>query len=316
MLRRTFDWRRFRRRNADRTSSGGCAAHRSCGADVKVYAGHQNLTPPRTIGNGIADESATGSPMRSSRSAPTSARRADRTGRSGTGRGSSPQCCAARAGRRTWSTSTPSGCRCPPTPRTRRRSSTGPRSTSSSGGADRRAGRHDDHRGRSERRAGAGDLDVRAERASRSSADCPRWPPRSPATPLVHDRQLHIHSAKGSVPAHNPRALEHISTEDISTGQVPLEGLVTEHIPLDRVLDAIQTRRRAKRSSSPSSPDPVFAGRRPQRPRADALSPCTFQAGMTARLRRHVSPMAAGNRCPAPRRRPRETPLGQGAMHA
>ena len=50
---------------------------------------------------------------------------------------------------------------------------------------------------------------------------------------LVHYRQLHIHGANGSAPEHNKRALEYIST-----GQVPVKDLITEHIPLDRVLEA------------------------------------------------------------------------------
>lgn len=50
---------------------------------------------------------------------------------------------------------------------------------------------------------------------------------------VVHYRQLHIHGANGSAPEHNKRALEYIST-----GQVPVKDLITEHIPLDRVLDA------------------------------------------------------------------------------
>lgn len=52
---------------------------------------------------------------------------------------------------------------------------------------------------------------------------------------LVHYRQLHIHGANGSAPEHNRRALEYIST-----GQVPVKDLITEHIPLVRVLDAFQ----------------------------------------------------------------------------
>ena len=48
---------------------------------------------------------------------------------------------------------------------------------------------------------------------------------------LVHYRQLHIHGANGSAPEHNKRALEYIST-----GQVPVKDLITEHIPLERVL--------------------------------------------------------------------------------
>lgn len=50
---------------------------------------------------------------------------------------------------------------------------------------------------------------------------------------LVHYRQLHIHGANGSSPAHNKQALEYIST-----GQVPVKDLITRHIPLDNVLDA------------------------------------------------------------------------------
>ncbi len=52
---------------------------------------------------------------------------------------------------------------------------------------------------------------------------------------VVHYRQLHIHGANGSSPEHNKRALEYIST-----GQVPVKDLITEHIPLDRVLEAFQ----------------------------------------------------------------------------
>jgi L-iditol 2-dehydrogenase len=52
---------------------------------------------------------------------------------------------------------------------------------------------------------------------------------------VVHYRQLHIHGANGSAPEHNKRALEYIST-----GQVPVKDLITEHIPLDRVLDAFR----------------------------------------------------------------------------
>jgi L-iditol 2-dehydrogenase len=52
---------------------------------------------------------------------------------------------------------------------------------------------------------------------------------------LVHYRQLHIHGANGSAPEHNKRALQYIST-----GQVPVKDLITEHIPLERVLDAFQ----------------------------------------------------------------------------
>ena len=52
---------------------------------------------------------------------------------------------------------------------------------------------------------------------------------------VVHYRQLHIHGANGSAPEHNKRALEYIAT-----GQVPVKDLITEHIPLERVLDAFQ----------------------------------------------------------------------------
>jgi L-iditol 2-dehydrogenase len=50
---------------------------------------------------------------------------------------------------------------------------------------------------------------------------------------LVHYRQLHIHGANGSAPAHNKRALEYIST-----GQVPVKDLITRHVPLAEVLSA------------------------------------------------------------------------------
>jgi L-iditol 2-dehydrogenase len=50
---------------------------------------------------------------------------------------------------------------------------------------------------------------------------------------VVHYRQLHIHGANGSAPEHNKRALEYISS-----GQVPVKDLITEHLPLERALDA------------------------------------------------------------------------------
>ncbi|MDN4478943.1 zinc-dependent dehydrogenase [Demequina sp. SYSU T00039] len=50
---------------------------------------------------------------------------------------------------------------------------------------------------------------------------------------LVHYRQLRIFGANGSAPAHNKMALEYIAT-----GKVPVKDLITEHIPLERVLDA------------------------------------------------------------------------------
>ena len=68
---------------------------------------------------------------------------------------------------------------------------------------------------------------------------------------VVHYRQLNIHGANGSAPEHNKRALEYIST-----GQVPVKDLITEHIPLDRVLDAFRSSRTARRSRSPWSPEP------------------------------------------------------------
>ena len=50
---------------------------------------------------------------------------------------------------------------------------------------------------------------------------------------LVHYRQLHIHGANGSAPAHHKRALEYIAT-----GQIPVKDLITRHVPLSNVLDA------------------------------------------------------------------------------
>jgi L-iditol 2-dehydrogenase len=50
---------------------------------------------------------------------------------------------------------------------------------------------------------------------------------------VVHYRQLHIHGANGSAPEHNERALEYIAS-----GQVPVADLITERVPLERVLDA------------------------------------------------------------------------------
>jgi L-iditol 2-dehydrogenase len=50
---------------------------------------------------------------------------------------------------------------------------------------------------------------------------------------LVHYRQLHIHGANGSAPDHHKRALEYISS-----GQIPVKDLITEHVPLDRALEA------------------------------------------------------------------------------
>ena len=50
---------------------------------------------------------------------------------------------------------------------------------------------------------------------------------------VVHYRQLHIHGANGSAPEHNKRALQYIAS-----GQVPVKDLITEHIPLERALEA------------------------------------------------------------------------------
>jgi L-iditol 2-dehydrogenase len=52
---------------------------------------------------------------------------------------------------------------------------------------------------------------------------------------VVHYRQLHIHGANGSAPEHNKRALEYIAS-----GQVPVKDLITEHVPLERVVDAFR----------------------------------------------------------------------------
>ena len=50
---------------------------------------------------------------------------------------------------------------------------------------------------------------------------------------LVHYRQLHIHGANGSAPAHHKAALEYIST-----GAIPVKDLITRHIPLADALEA------------------------------------------------------------------------------
>jgi len=52
---------------------------------------------------------------------------------------------------------------------------------------------------------------------------------------LVHYRQLHIHGANGSAPAHNKRALEYIAS-----GLVPVKDLITVHLPLERALEAFE----------------------------------------------------------------------------
>ena len=50
---------------------------------------------------------------------------------------------------------------------------------------------------------------------------------------LVHYRQLHIHGANGSAPAHHKAALEYIAS-----GAIPVKDLITRHVPLSNVLDA------------------------------------------------------------------------------
>ena len=53
---------------------------------------------------------------------------------------------------------------------------------------------------------------------------------------LVHYRELKILGANGSTPAHNAEALRLIAT-----GAVPVKDLITDRLPLDRVLDGIAT---------------------------------------------------------------------------
>jgi L-iditol 2-dehydrogenase len=53
---------------------------------------------------------------------------------------------------------------------------------------------------------------------------------------LVHYRELTLVGANGSSPAHNARALDLIAT-----GAVPVADLITDRLPLDGVLDAIDT---------------------------------------------------------------------------
>ena len=50
---------------------------------------------------------------------------------------------------------------------------------------------------------------------------------------LVHYRQLHIHGANGSAPAHHKAALEYIAT-----GAIPVKDLITRHVPLENALEA------------------------------------------------------------------------------
>lgn len=52
---------------------------------------------------------------------------------------------------------------------------------------------------------------------------------------LVHYRELTIVGVNGSSPAHNKRALELIAS-----GAVPVTDLITHHLPLSEVLDAIE----------------------------------------------------------------------------
>jgi L-iditol 2-dehydrogenase len=52
---------------------------------------------------------------------------------------------------------------------------------------------------------------------------------------LVHYRELTIVGANGSSPDHNKRALELIAS-----GAVPVSDLITHHLPLDQVLEAIR----------------------------------------------------------------------------
>jgi L-iditol 2-dehydrogenase len=52
---------------------------------------------------------------------------------------------------------------------------------------------------------------------------------------VVHYRELTVVGANGSTPAHNAEALRLIAT-----GAVPVKDLITDRLPLDRVLDAIR----------------------------------------------------------------------------
>ena len=52
---------------------------------------------------------------------------------------------------------------------------------------------------------------------------------------LVHYRELKIVGANGSTPAHNAEALRLIAT-----GAVPVKDLITDRLPLDRVLEGIE----------------------------------------------------------------------------
>ena len=68
---------------------------------------------------------------------------------------------------------------------------------------------------------------------------------------LIHYRQLHVHGANGSSPAHNKRALEYIST-----GQVPVKDLITRHVALADVMDVFDIVARGEAIRAPSSPSP------------------------------------------------------------
>ena len=52
---------------------------------------------------------------------------------------------------------------------------------------------------------------------------------------LVHYRELTLVGANGSSPAHNALALDYIAT-----GRVPVNDLITHHLPLDDVLEGIE----------------------------------------------------------------------------
>jgi L-iditol 2-dehydrogenase len=51
----------------------------------------------------------------------------------------------------------------------------------------------------------------------------------------VHYRELTLVGANGSSPAHNALALDYIAT-----GRVPVNDLITHHLPLDDVLEGIE----------------------------------------------------------------------------
>ena len=94
----------------------------------------------------------------------------------------------------------------------------------------------DHHRHRRQHHPGAGDLDGRPQRPDLvlrwAAEDRPvhqvRLEPRA-LPPAAHPRRQRL----------CPRA-QQAGTQYISTGQVPVKDLITEHIPLDRVLEAFQ----------------------------------------------------------------------------